>query len=39
MKSIEFINRYELYLVEISEVVKAELLPMRNLGHLEGKWW
>ena len=28
MESIEFINRYESYLNEISEVVKPELLPI-----------
>jgi hypothetical protein len=28
MESIEFINRYELYLNEISEVVRPELLPI-----------
>jgi len=28
MESIEFINRYELYLDEISEVVKPELIPI-----------
>ena len=28
MESIEFINRYELYLDEISEVVKPELLAI-----------
>ena len=28
MESIEFINRYELYLDEISEVVRPELLPI-----------
>ena len=28
MESIEFINRYESYLDEISEVVKPELLPI-----------
>lgn len=28
MESIEFINKYELYLDEISEVVKPELLPI-----------
>jgi len=28
MESIEFINRYESYLDEISEVIKPELLPV-----------
>ena len=28
MESIEFINRYESYLDEISEVIKPELLPL-----------
>ena len=28
MESIAFINRYELYLDEISEVIKPELLPI-----------
>lgn len=28
MESIEFINRYELYLDEISEVIKPELIPI-----------
>ena len=28
MESLEFINQYELYLDEISEVVRPELLPI-----------
>lgn len=28
MESIEFINRYESYLDEISEVIKPELIPV-----------
>lgn len=34
MESIGFINRYEQYLDEISEVIKPELLPI--IGELKG---
>jgi hypothetical protein len=36
MESIEFINQYESYLDEITEVVKPELLPIINeLRHID----